>query len=110
MPRGQCQVDLAIVQWLRASDWVTRHRLYNKMKRMRTYFGVCRRLKKLMSPDELLEGAAMSMPLPDTLPIPLRNKTMRQLTLHHYWRKAPAKTKSSESGPRMQQLIRRNTV
>ena len=102
MPKLQIQVDLAIMRWLRTSDWVTRHRLYNKMKGMRSHFHICRRLKNIMSPDELLEGKATSMQMPDDMAIPLHDKSMKQLTLRDFWRNVPARRKSSER--RMQQL------
>ena len=79
--------------WVRvalASDWVTRHRLYNRIADWR----VQKWVKQLMTPDELLHGESLAHPplyvicLPDKVG---RGNRGQQLTLHHFWRRATRK-------------------
>ena len=49
------------------------------------------RYQTLMSPDELLDGDAGPKRAMWNTSIPLPNKTMKQLKLHDFWRKAPKK-------------------
>ena len=90
---------LALRRWLRQLDWVSRHEAWARLKTGERRWKLINQVKKIMTPDELIDGCNGPMDWPSYIKLPTRDKTRaRQLTLHHFFKKKPKVPKRSHQG------------
>ena len=87
-----------VVQWLRAEDWMTRHKAFRRLADMPHHFAVVEHVRAQMGPDELCNGRGSAVFCQDDAPIALRDRkrSAKQTKIPDFFKRAKQVEKAKQ--------------